>query len=389
MSARRLVGAYAMLATAVAVAFAAGVLDGGYRAVERSDYMTYQVAARIVLDGDGSCLYDADCQADVQRELIGEEPSFERGALPYNSPPWLAAILAPIGALPLHLGFALFTLAGLAVLAAATWRLGAGPLPGGTTPALAGRGAGVLGAVLVLTTWPTVMGAIRGQSTLLVTGLLGLSIALPTYRSGAALGLAALKPTLAPLWATWQVVRWHPRALITAVAVLGGLVALALVAVSPRAVLDYPGHLLGVAGAEAVGVRPEQMINWRGAAQRLDAGGWFIATGSALTLAAVALVWLRTESRALGAAAAFLATPLVIPHANQHEAVLAALGVLLVIRAAPISGERRWLAIAAIGLHAVLWTGPVLSAEASAWLLFAAMIGWLALVARVAWHRTP
>ena len=46
----RIVGAYALVAVILAVAFAAGILRGDFRAIERSDYLTYHVAARIVLD---------------------------------------------------------------------------------------------------------------------------------------------------------------------------------------------------------------------------------------------------------------------------------------------------------------------------------------------------
>src|SRR5512143_159326 len=106
MSATRWTGAYALLALMAAVVFVGAILFGPYRAVQRSDYMTYHVAARIVLSGDGACLYDPICQADAERKLIGEEPSFERGALPFNSPPWLAVAVTPLGTLPLPVGFA-------------------------------------------------------------------------------------------------------------------------------------------------------------------------------------------------------------------------------------------------------------------------------------------
>jgi hypothetical protein len=83
----RIAGAYALVAAILAAVFAASLLGGGYRAIERSDYMTYHVAARIVLAGDGDCLYDVACQAAAQRELIGEEPSFARGPLPSTPHP--------------------------------------------------------------------------------------------------------------------------------------------------------------------------------------------------------------------------------------------------------------------------------------------------------------
>ena len=364
-------GAYALLATIVAVVFAAGILLGPYRAIERSDYMTYHVAARIVLDGHGACLYDQQCQAEAQHELIGDEPSFTKGALPFNSPPWFAALVTPLGWLSLYLGFAVFTLLGLIVLTWGAWR-------SATHVGLADIAPRVLAAILVLTSWPTVMAAIRGQSTLLAVGLLGLSVGLARYRSGLALGLSLVKPTLAPLWALWQLLGRHWRAVGTA-----GLVGLAFlvassVVVSPQALLDYPAHLLGVAEGGAVGVHPAEMVNWRGAAERLNTGSWLVIGGSLATLAIVALVWSGTSSRHLGAAAAFIATPLVLPHANQHEFVLGTLGVLLAVGAVPRLRAR--LATLAISFHAVLWSGVVLDVRAAAWLLFASELAWLLIV---------
>jgi hypothetical protein len=360
-------GAYAVLATIAAVVLAGAVLLGPYRAVERSDYMTYHVAARIVLDGHGACLYQESCQAQAQRELIGEEPSFANGALPFNSPPWLAAVVAPLGWLSLPIGFAIFTLLGLLVLAWGAWRAAA-------HAGLAGSSR-LLAVVLVLTAWPTAMAVIRGQSTLLAAGLLGLSVGLARYRSGLALGLSLLKPTLPPLWAAWQVVGGHWRAVGTAALCGLAFLAVSWIVVSPQALIDYPAHLFGVAGGDALGVHPAEMVNWRGAAERLGLGSWFWVAGSVATLAVVAVIWRRSSSRHLGAAAAFLATPLVLPHANQHEFVLATLGILLAVTALP--DRRRRLATVAIVLHPVVWAGVALEAQAAAWLLFTVELGWL------------
>ncbi|MEX1156774.1 MAG: glycosyltransferase family 87 protein [Chloroflexota bacterium] len=371
MSMTRVAGAYALLAAMAAAVFAAAILLGPYRAVERSDYMTYHVAARIVLAGDGACLYSVECQTAAQRELIGEEPSFTGGALPYNSPPWFAAVIAPLGVLPLSAGFAVFTVIGLLALACGVWRIGA--------EAGWERSARLVVVVLVLTAWPTAMAVVRGQSTLLAAGLLALSVGLERYQSGLAMGLSALKPTLGPLWAAWQLIGGHWRAVGAAAAVAVAWLALTAVVVSPQALLDYPAHLVAATGQDATGVHVAEMINWRGVAERLGVGGWLVVGGSLATLAVVAAIWLRTRSRSLGAAAAFLATPLVIPHANQHEFVLATLGILLAVAA--VSELRRRLATFAVLLHVVLWTGVLLDAQVSAWLLFGLDLAWLAAVA--------
>jgi hypothetical protein len=372
--AMRLAGAYALVAAFVAVVFAAAILTGPYRAVERSDYMTAHLAARIVLAGDGECLYEVACQEAVQRELIGEERFFSRGALPYNWPPWLAALLAPLGWLPLHAGFAVFTLVSLLLLAWAAWRLAWG-----------GPATRLLAVVFVLTAWPATMAAIRGQLTLSVAGLLGLSLAASGVGQGSLLGLSTLKVTLVPVMAMWLAVCGQWRALATAAVVTALLVVVAVVVVSPQAVWAYPGHLIRVAEPGALGVHTEEMINWRGAAVRLGAGGWFIAAGTLATLAGLALTWWWSRgSFALGAAAALIATPLITPHANQHEAIVASLGILLMIGSVPQMRAR--LVAGALGLHAVLWAGPALEAEVSAWLLFGALLAWLSAAAWLAWR---
>jgi hypothetical protein len=193
-----------------------------------------------------------------------------------------------------------------------------------------------------------------------------------------------MKPTLGPLWAAWLVLGGHWRAVTTAAAGIMALVGISLIVVGPAALVDYPAHLVGVSGQGALGVHPEEMVNWRGAAVRLGAGDWLQWAGTALTLALVAWTWWRTSSRQLAAAAALLATPLVIPHANQHEAILGGVGVLLVLVAARELLPGRTLTTAAIGSHAILWAGPALGGEAAAWLLFSALVAWLCVTAWLA-----
>ena len=280
------------------------------------------------------------------------------------------------------MAFGVFTLLSLALLALAAWRLAWG-----------GTATRLVATVLVLTAWPTVMGGIRGQSTLAVAALLGLSVAASLAgrqrRMGAYLGLVALKPTLPVVWVIRLLVERRGRALATAAAVVVGLVLLAVLVVSPKAVMDYPSYLLNLSGTDAaVGVHVDEMINWRGVAQRLGADGTplvAVAVIATLALVAAAWWWARRSPRApaLGAAISLVATPLVIPHANQHEAILAALGILVAIAA--IEELRGQLATAAVGLQGLMWIGPVLTGQGAGWLLFLALLaslGGLAALAR-------
>lgn len=379
----RWAGAYALVAAMLATVFVVAILTGPYRAVQRSDYMTYQTAASIVLEGRGDCLYTVACQSRVQHDLIGDEPSFTNGALPFTSPPWLAALVLPLGKVPLGVAFTLFTLLSVLLLALAAWRLAWG-----------GAVTRLIAVALVLSAWPTTMGVIRGQSTLAAAALLGLSAGAATLggagRAGAFAGLAALKPTLLPLWLIRLAVDRRWRSLAVATAVVAALVVLAAIVVSPRVVAEYPAYLFNLAGsADTVGIHVEQMINWRGAALRLGADPALAGIGIVLTLIAVAVAWWwarhSPRATALGAAAAFVATPLVIPHANQHEAILATLGVLIAITA--LEELRVRLVAAAIVLQAVLWVGLLLSGEASGWLIFLALIACLLALLGLSWRE--
>jgi hypothetical protein len=379
----RWAGAYALVAAMLATTFVFAILTGPYRAIQRSDYMTYQTGAQIVLEGHGDCLYTVACQSRVQHDLIGDEPSFADGPLPFTSPPWLAALVLPLAPLSLPVAFAIFTLLSVLLLGLAAWRLAWG-----------GAGTRLIAVILVLSAWPTGMGVIRGQSTLAAAGLLGLSagaaVASAGGGAGAFAGLAALKPTLLPIWLIRLAVDRRWRSLAAAATVVAALVVLAALLVSPRVVAEYPAYLFNLAGStDTPGVHVEQMINWRGAALRLGSDAAVATVGIVLTLSAVAVAWwwARHSPRAiaLGAATAFVATPLVIPHANQHEAILATLGLLIAITA--LEELRVRLVAASIGLQAVLWSGPLLSDEASAWLLFVALLVCLLGLLALSWRE--
>ena len=240
------------------------------------------------------------------------------------------------------------------------------------------------------------MGAIRGQSSLAVAGLLGLSVVAAgsgrAQRSGALLGLSAFKPTLGPLWLARMALDRSWAALLVAAGVGVALVLISALVVAPQAVLDYPSYLLGTAGdPNALGIHVEQMVNWRGAALRLGRGGSpLAAVGVTLTLLVLVAAWWwgRGSDRAtpLAAAAAFVATPLVHPACEpaRGDPRLARRAASLVAALPELRGR---LAVAAIGSQVVLWIGPVLDPQASAWLLFGMLLAWLCLIAALSWRE--
>ena len=369
---------YASLTGILAALFVAYLLTGSFGTVERSDYMTYHVAGQIVASGDGACLYDRSCQAAAEHALIGSG-IFDGGTLWLNSPPTVALVAVPFSRLSLPVGFALWTAASLLLLGAAAWRLAWGDWK-----------VRALATVLVISAWPTAVAVARGQMGIAAAALMGLSAALlPRTVAGIPAGLASLKPTLVPLLWLLLAVRRRWSGLLVTAGTAAVLVALTVLVAGPQAVLAYPGYLMSVSTDPSFHTHPEQMISWGGTASRLGSSGLagaLAVLGTAATLALVGLTWLWSRGSAyaapLAVAAAFLAAPLVIPYANQDEAILGELAVLVLL--AGIPPLRRLLVPVALGFHAVLWAGLLLGATGGAWLLFGAQLAWLGLVVLVA-----
>lgn len=369
--------AYAIVSLLFAAWFLASVLGSGARPIEHSDYMSYHAAGDLVLAGEGGCIYDPACQERAQRNLMPPDVDFTRG-LPFNNPPSLALLLAPLAALPLAAGFAIWNAIGTAafIVAAAT-----------TVRHVPGH---VLVVLLALTAWPTVTAILRGQVSLLVSALLLGCVILVGERSrssGALLGLATLKPTLVPLLGVWLL--WRRAWAVAGVAIITGVALLAIPALvlGPETLLDYPGYAVSqLSDPNAAGIHPEQMINWRAAAIWTGLPGAAVLAATLLTLVAVAAIWLRAGSDSvLRSAAALLATPLVIPHANQHEALLGVVAWLLLV-AGP--GQRvGWLAPTAVAMHIALWLALPLWGDGAARLTMALLLVSLGIVGWLAWRQ--
>ncbi len=368
---RRAVLVYAVLSALFAAWLVVGSLEVP-SAAARTDWMSYQAAARQVLDGHGDCLYDRDCQIAAQRDLVGSSVGLTRG-LPYNNPPSLAVLAMPMAALPLGVALAIWIVIGTLAFVIAAWKL----LDGSRQPRL-------VPTLLALSSWPIVSAALHGQVSLPIAALLAGSVALvlagPPGGAGGLVGAATLKPTLVPLIVLWFAItrRWGDLMTIVSVAVL--MLAIAAIFVGPGQVLAYPSYALGQLGdSNAAGIDVEQMVNWRAAGVWVGSGAagvTLVVAGSLTTTVAAIFVWLRGNP-ALGIATALVATPLLVPHANQHEAALAVVAWLVLLKAYP--HERR---LAAIGLamQVALWSAVVTSASVAGQLLFAFLLISLATV---------
>lgn len=174
--------------------------------VGTSDFIGYWAGARLVLGGQDP--YDGEKVLAVQREAY---PDRVEAMYTWN-PPWLGAILVPLGALPFRAATTAWLLINLLVVGAsglALWRLFGGP-SGGRWAAL---------ALAIVFFFPQTLVALdTGQvSTLVLAGVAGFLACFRAERwlpAGAFLALTTIKPHLVFLWLPlvmlWTVVgrRW-------------------------------------------------------------------------------------------------------------------------------------------------------------------------------------
>jgi hypothetical protein len=81
------------------------------------DFTIYYCAGTIVRQGSGRRLYDDATQFKIQREFFPEATT-RPGVLPYNHPPFEAALFVPLSYVSYSSAFALWDLANLAMLVA-------------------------------------------------------------------------------------------------------------------------------------------------------------------------------------------------------------------------------------------------------------------------------
>ena len=106
-----------MLAVVASVVVVAAVGSGAATVGGRlgGDYPEFYGAGRIVLDGDGDRLYDAEVQARSQRDLFPEDDP--PGHLDFAYPPAVAAAYVPLALLPYRVSYVVHTFLLMAALA--------------------------------------------------------------------------------------------------------------------------------------------------------------------------------------------------------------------------------------------------------------------------------
>jgi hypothetical protein len=88
----------------------------------RADFSAFYTSWVMVRDGKSSQIYDFNVEKQYQWDLLGER-SFAEGLLPFNNPPHVALVFAPLAYLPLSSAFMVWTLIQVVLLVWLFWLL--------------------------------------------------------------------------------------------------------------------------------------------------------------------------------------------------------------------------------------------------------------------------
>ena len=309
-----------------------------------SDFTAFYTGWRIVLEGNGSQLYDTAVQTQVQRTILGGQ-TFAAGLNPFNNPPHMVLPFVPLGLLPLDVAFLVWTgiqalllvwvvamlLRGVAQQWTRLERLGLVAAFVAFPPLAITFFQGAFALVLVATLVGTLAAMNDGRDAR-AGGLLALASVKPQGMFGVALAvlLSRRRAALAAL------VGWGLLLVVVATAVLG-----------PGIWASYLGFLgTYTSSFDKLSVDPAVMWNLRGTLALLlgrdnaTLVNSLAYVGFVLGLLAIAWLWRRGWPRssasghvggdtALRIALTIVVTLLLSPHLNPHDDALAAVAVVL------------------------------------------------------------
>lgn len=338
--------------------------------LQGSDFPHFYCAARMLADGHGRQLYDADVQRQYQARYAGRI-----GTL-YTHPPFEAAVYLAVAWLPLRYASLLWSLLSMAVIAASAILLAHKGLASGHWRVL---------LLASLTFVPSVVCLLQGQDSLLLLLLVVLAFtALRKQRGFAAgcwLGLGLFKFQLVlPLMLVLSLTQ--PKIPRTGLAKGFGLTTLVLaglsVALSGWSVLTlYPMFLLHFHEQPFAGFAPQAMANLRGLTYfflHRDQSTWAIVALSILSAAALITTLAGWKYAGLASSPndpnpqgkfdlAFsntvLFAVLVSYHLNPHDLSLVLLPVFLLLQRTLARAPLHFIGWVTLGLLAILFLPPL------------------------------
>ena len=268
-----------------------------------ADFTAFYTGWKIVLDGQGSQLYDPTVQAHVQQAILGGQ-TFQAGLNPFNNPPYMVLPFVPLGLLPLDVAFLAWTCIQALLLVGILAMLLRG-VAGDWSRAERFALVAAFVAFPPLAIW-----FFQGAFALvLVAGVVGALVAIDhghEARGGGLLALASVKPQGMFGLAIAVLLSGRRRALVAAVVWTGGL-AIAATLILGTAIWGAYLTFLGTytSSFDRLSVDPAVMWNLRGTLTLIlgrDNGALVNALaygGFALGVVAIAWLWRRGWPRRL------------------------------------------------------------------------------------------
>ncbi len=315
-----------------------GLVDGFGHAIG-TDLLTMRVAAEMVRDGDGDHLYDFARQAARQEAALG--PGSPKGVNPFVYPPFVALAYRPLAALPHLVAFALWTVVGVGCLT------GAVLLTARNAPRIRGHPGGIV--LLALSFTPVLEGLAAGSNSIVSLPIFAATlVALRSEReilAGGLLGLQTFRPQL--LLATLVLLAWKRRWRVIGgfAAVASVLVALAVVFVARRSMLDWAELFPLLSRMMFEPGMPTPLFSSVHALFLLPLGPQHLALGLAAGSAAAATLlgllltlwagpWRPADADfGLRFAALLVVTPLISPYLQLHDFAILVLAAMLLVEA--------------------------------------------------------
>jgi len=226
-----------------------------------SDFTIYYCAGQIMRQGLGRQMYDNVTQFKVQREF-SPEVAIRLDALPYNHPPFEAALFAPLAYVSYPSAFALWALANLAMLISLPFMLRPGlqhlqnyPWP--------------FWVLASLGFFPIFFALLQGQDAILLLFLYALAFScLKKNRdifAGGWLALGMFKPHLILPFIFLLLVTGRKKVLYGFLPIAAVLALVSAVIVGREGLLLYPRYVLHLESTMARGaIMPSDMPNLRG-----------------------------------------------------------------------------------------------------------------------------
>jgi multidrug transporter EmrE-like cation transporter len=269
------------------------------------DFVAFYAAARLVATGHASSATDPAALLAMEHATLPERTIL----LPDANVPALALVMAPLGALPIRVAFAIWTGAGILALIGAALLL----------RPLAGEAQRLRLFPFALLAPTSLIALVEGQTTPFVLLALAGSLRVPPLASGVLLGLVAFRPQFLPVFAIVALAdRRRAVGLIATIAVIG---IVSFLTVGPEGMGHYPEQL-AIAATE---LRPGEL----GLVPlvRRGLGGDDVVVNLSLAaiaaIVAIGAVLLRSRAFTTRAVDASIWCILAAPHALLHDGVMA------------------------------------------------------------------